>query len=49
MFDWFRRRRSRGLWLSMLKFFENHSNEMTAQEMAYFVVVMDNIKKMSER
>lgn len=49
MFDWFRRRRSRRLWLSMLKFFEKHGDDMSNEEIAYFVLTMDNVKKMSER
>ncbi len=49
MFDWFRRRRSRKLWQSMLVFFEQYNDDMTSEEMAYFVIAMDNLKKMSER
>ena len=49
MFDWFRRRRSRKLWLSMLKFFDKHSDDMTSEELAYFALTMNNLKKMSER
>ena len=49
MFDWFRRRRSRKLWITMLTFLEKHSDDMTSEELTYFVMTMDNLKKMSER
>ncbi len=33
----------------MLVFFEQYNDDMTSEEMAYFVIAMDNLKKMSER